>query len=151
MDQFDLKQLTSRPEVQQVLNSPLAQKSLAVVLGLALLRYSNRTLNKWTVNNWQSDSWQGAKELVLVTGGTGGIGRQIMEDLSSGGARVVIVDIKEPDFKLRMFIFTREIMGEVLMEQQKTSPSTPATSPTQTASRPSQTRSAQTMATQRCW
>lgn len=101
--QQQLQQFASRPEVQDVIHSPLARKSLAALVGFALLRYTNRTLSRWSVNSWQSDSWQGDKELVLVTGGTGGIGRQVMEDLSAAGARVVIVDIKEPEFKLRMF------------------------------------------------
>lgn len=100
MDQF--KELTAHPQVQQVLQSPLAQNSLAAILALGFLRYTNRTLSRWSLNNWNSDSWQGEKELVLLTGGTGGIGRQVMEDLSQAGARVVIVDIKEPEFKLRM-------------------------------------------------
>lgn len=98
MDQF--KKLTAHPQVQQVLQSPLAQNSLAAILALGFLRYTNRTLSRWSLNNWNSDSWQGEKELVLLTGGTGGIGRQIMEDLSQAGARVVIVDVKEPEFKL---------------------------------------------------
>lgn len=101
--QQQLQQFVSRPEVQDVIHSPLARKSLAALAGFALLRYTNRTLSRWSVNSWLSDSWQGDKELVLVTGGTGGIGRQVMEDLSAAGARVVIVDIKEPEFKLRMF------------------------------------------------
>lgn len=102
--QQQLQQFVSRPEVQDVVHSPLARKTLAALVGFGLLRYANRTLSRWSVNSWQSDSWQGDKELVLVTGGTGGIGRQVMEDLAAAGARVVIVDIKEPEFKLRMFM-----------------------------------------------
>lgn len=110
--QQQLQQFVSRPEVQDVIHSPLARKSLAALAGFALLRYTNRTLSRWSVNSWQSDSWQGDKELVLVTGGTGGIGRQVMEDLSAAGARVVIVDIKEPEFKLRMFCASLPIEAE---------------------------------------
>ena len=101
---MDIQQLTSHPQVQQVINSPIAQKSLGTILDLGLVRYVNKSLSQWAVNNWRSDSWQGENELVLITGGAAGIGRQVMEDLSAAGARVVIVDVKEPEFKLRMFM-----------------------------------------------
>ena len=94
-------QLSAHPHFQQVVNSPVAQKSLGTIVALGLLRYVNNSLSQWAVNNWRYDSWQGDKELVLVTGGASGIGRQIMEDLARAGVRVVIVDIQEPDFKLR--------------------------------------------------
>lgn len=98
-------QITSHPQVQQLVNSPVARKTLGTVFALGLARYANHTLSRWASNNWTSDSWQGDKELVLVTGGAGGIGRQIMEDLSRAGVRVVILDISEPNFKLRMYFF----------------------------------------------
>ena len=102
---MDIQQLTSHPQVQQVINSPIAQKSLGTILALGLVRYVNKSLSQWAVNNWRSDSWQGEDELVLITGGAAGIGRQVMEDLSRAGVRVVILDIKDPDFQLRMFFF----------------------------------------------
>lgn len=98
-------QITSHPQVQQLVNSQVARKTLGTVFALGLVRYANHTLSRWASNNWTSDSWQGDKELVLVTGGAGGIGRQIMEDLSRAGVRVVILDISEPNFKLRRYFF----------------------------------------------
>lgn len=100
---MDFQQITSHPQVQQLVNSPVTRKTLGTIFALGFVRYANRTLSRWAANNWTSDSWQGEKELVLVTGGASGIGRQIMEDLSRAGARVVILDISEPNFKLRMF------------------------------------------------
>lgn len=96
-----IQQLTSHPQLQQLVQSPVARKTLGTVAALGLARYANRTLSRWASNNWTSDSWQGDKEVVLVTGGAGGIGKQIMEDLSRAGVRVVIIDISEPGFKLR--------------------------------------------------
>lgn len=87
---------------QHVVQAPLAQKALAVLIALGLLRATNAYLNKWTTNNWQrAKPFKAERELALVTGGCGGIGRQIMEDLSRKGVRVVILDIVEPSFKLR--------------------------------------------------
>lgn len=113
---MDIQQLTSHPQVQQVINSPIAQKSLGTILALGLVRYVNKSLSQWAVNNWRSDSWQGENELVLITGGAAGIGRQVMEDLSRAGVRVVILDIKDPDFQLRMyFFFFFSLSGEILI------------------------------------
>jgi short-subunit dehydrogenase len=41
-----------------------------------------------------------ADELVLVTGGSGGIGKHVIEHLACKKARVLLLDIKKPDFEL---------------------------------------------------
>lgn len=101
--QFAQQSLEKLPEpAQNVVRAPLAQKALAVLLALGILRATNGYLTKWVTNNWQRPQpWKADKELVLITGGCGGIGRQIMEDLAKTGTRVVILDIVEPKFKLR--------------------------------------------------
>ncbi|KAJ5086260.1 hypothetical protein NUU61_007567 [Penicillium alfredii] len=86
---------------QQWLRNPTIQKVLAVVVALGLLRSANRCLSQWALNNWRrSDPWRSTRELVLLTGGCSGIGRQVMEDLARTGVRVVILDINEPTFQL---------------------------------------------------
>lgn len=89
------------PPAQQLLRVPLIQKALAVVIALGALRSINKTLSQWTLNNWtRSERWQPARELILLTGGCSGIGKQVMEDLARTGVRVVILDINEPTFPL---------------------------------------------------
>ncbi|KAJ5689828.1 Dehydrogenase RED2 [Penicillium macrosclerotiorum] len=86
---------------QQWLSNPLTQKGLTLVLALGLLRSLNMSLSQWTLNNWtRSGSWDPACELILVTGGSSGIGKQVMQDLARTGVRVIILDITEPSFQL---------------------------------------------------
>lgn len=56
----------------------------------------------WRVlNNVQaSEPWITENELVLLTGGSGCIGRQIREDLSHKDIRVIIIDIQQPTIEL---------------------------------------------------
>lgn len=85
------------------INSSLLTKALLAVLVISILRSANRTLSSLVVNNWQRQRpWDNNRELVLLTGGCSGIGKQIMLDLAQKGVRVVILDVVEPSFKLRM-------------------------------------------------
>ncbi|PWY74995.1 NAD(P)-binding protein, partial [Aspergillus heteromorphus CBS 117.55] len=88
------------PPVQQALLHPLVPKALAAVLALGFLRQTNRALTSLSLNNCSRVKWDNALELVLVTGGCSGIGKQVMTELASQGTRVIILDIQEPNFKL---------------------------------------------------
>jgi short-subunit dehydrogenase len=79
------------------LRTPLAQKALGVVIALALLRSTNNFLTRWTMNNWRrNEPWRSERELILITGGSSGIGKQVVEDLAKTGVRIVVLDINEP-------------------------------------------------------
>ncbi|OJJ08420.1 hypothetical protein ASPVEDRAFT_143698 [Aspergillus versicolor CBS 583.65] len=89
------------PSLQNILLNPLAPKAFLVVLALALLRLTNRALTSWSLNNGESvGKWNADRELVLLTGGCSGIGKQMVLDLAKTGTRVVILDIQEPTFSL---------------------------------------------------
>ncbi|RAL01461.1 SDR family oxidoreductase [Aspergillus ibericus CBS 121593] len=88
------------PPAQQALLHPLVPKAIGAVLALTALRQTNRVLNTLSLNNLSTRTWDNDRELVLVTGGCSGIGKQIMTELSSQGARVIILDIQEPSFTL---------------------------------------------------
>jgi len=94
--------LSHLPEpTQHFFRNSTTQKALGVFVGLALLRATNRFLSKRALQNWTSNQpWIAARELILLTGGCSGIGKQVMEDLASTGVRVVILDINEPNFTL---------------------------------------------------
>ncbi|MCJ1309390.1 hypothetical protein MMC25_003049 [Agyrium rufum] len=66
---------------------------------LGLLRSVNRLLNWGVLNNWTRDAWDWEKEIVVVTGGSDGIGKHIVQSLALKGATTVILDIKEPTFE----------------------------------------------------
>jgi short-subunit dehydrogenase len=89
------------PQLQTLLANPTAQKAAGGLAALLLLRATNRFISRGALQNWTSNSrWNNDSELVLLTGGTSGIGKQVMEDLSASGVRVVILDINEPTFTL---------------------------------------------------
>ncbi|KAJ6023841.1 hypothetical protein N7540_004638 [Penicillium herquei] len=48
----------------------------------------------------RSEAWDPENELILITGGSSGIGKKIVEDLSLKKNRVIIFDIQQPEFKL---------------------------------------------------
>ena len=94
--------LSHLPEpTQHLLRNPTAQKAFGVLAALTILRATNRFFSKRTLQNWTSNQpWISARELILLTGGCSGIGKQVMEDLARTGVRVVILDINEPNFTL---------------------------------------------------
>ena len=50
----------------------------------------------------RAESWDPRKELVLITGGSGGIGASVAKRLAKDGARVVILDILPLSFSESM-------------------------------------------------
>lgn len=102
LQEYTQTALSHVPEpAQGYLRNPLTQKALGVLLALGLIRSLNKSLSQWTLNNWTSSPrWNPARELILITGGCSGIGKQVMEDLSKTGVRVIILDITEPKFTL---------------------------------------------------
>ncbi|KAL1964868.1 hypothetical protein VTN77DRAFT_6370 [Rasamsonia byssochlamydoides] len=115
------------PRAQAALTSPLARKLLATLLTLGVLRHINRTLSRLVLNNWQTDKWDWTKELVLLTGGCSGIGKQLALDLAARGIKVIIIDIQEPQFTLpsnvhfyRADVTSSENVSAVAVEIRKT-------------------------------
>ncbi|PGH17752.1 hypothetical protein AJ79_00893 [Helicocarpus griseus UAMH5409] len=56
---------------------------------------SAKSRNNWIVDN----DWKWHKEIVVVTGGSGGIGGSVVQRLAADGVRVVVVDIIPPTYR----------------------------------------------------
>lgn len=107
LQQYSQTALAALPQpAQQLLLKPVTQKALAAVVALGLVRHVNKTLSAWTLQNWtRNEKWVSSRELILLTGGCSGIGKQVMEDLARTGVRVIILDIVEPNFTLPSNVF----------------------------------------------
>ncbi|KAL2837379.1 hypothetical protein BJX68DRAFT_259605 [Aspergillus pseudodeflectus] len=86
-----------RPWTAEVSHRPWVLKAVIALVALKIILWTNRALTNYSLNNWtRIRAWSNEHELVLVTGGCSGIGKQIVSCLASGGVRVVVLDIQEP-------------------------------------------------------
>jgi hypothetical protein len=80
----------------------LSRKAATIFVALNLIRIFNRYISQEKLNNWvRARPWLASKELVLLTGGSSGIGKQLMLDLAKLHVKIVIFDIQNPNFPLR--------------------------------------------------
>ncbi|KAK4031665.1 hypothetical protein C8A01DRAFT_41890 [Parachaetomium inaequale] len=73
---------------------PLAYSRLKKLLVFGLIRWINNYFSRKVLNNWVDDKYDWSRELVVVTGGAGGIGGQIVQLLAERGIKVVVLDIQ---------------------------------------------------------
>ncbi|OJJ62994.1 hypothetical protein ASPSYDRAFT_145808 [Aspergillus sydowii CBS 593.65] len=70
------------------------EKLVQITAVASILLWLNDWLSTKSRNNWVTDdTWDWKKELVVVTGGSGGIGAGIARRLAALGSRVVVLDI----------------------------------------------------------
>ncbi|KAL4889783.1 hypothetical protein BDV59DRAFT_103666 [Aspergillus ambiguus] len=75
---------------------PRLFQALKVLASLAVLRRVNAAMNRRALNNGVSDRYDWNREVVVLTGGSNGIGRQVASLLGSRGIKVAILDIQPP-------------------------------------------------------
>ncbi|KAH7129851.1 hypothetical protein B0J13DRAFT_563420 [Dactylonectria estremocensis] len=75
-----------------------AKTALQVLVALGVLRQINQALNTMASNSWRlraARGWDWPNEIAVVTGGSSGIGKSIVEKLVTLGVRVAVLDIQE--------------------------------------------------------
>ncbi|KAJ0419577.1 hypothetical protein BJY00DRAFT_313959 [Aspergillus carlsbadensis] len=83
-----------------------SRKLAKFLVTLYLIRILNRYISQAKQNNWvRARPWVASKELVLLTGGSSGIGKQIMLDLANLEVKVIIFDVEEPESPLPPNVF----------------------------------------------
>ncbi|KIW83625.1 hypothetical protein Z517_02871 [Fonsecaea pedrosoi CBS 271.37] len=83
--------------LQRVLRSPVAQKGFIAWIVWRVLKSASNRYSQLKVNNFTLQKpWDPTRELVVLTGGSSGIGYCIAQDLVAIGLRVAILDIQEP-------------------------------------------------------
>ncbi|KAL2869155.1 SDR family oxidoreductase [Aspergillus lucknowensis] len=75
---------------------PILKAGLKVLIGLGTLYRVNKYLSKRALNNHIHDSWDWRKEIVLITGGSSGIGELMVRKFAKLGIKVITVDLKPP-------------------------------------------------------
>lgn len=72
-------------------------KGLKVLLGLNVARSINTALSRYSLNNWKSDAkFVTSQEIVLITGGSSGIGELVALSFANKGVTVVSMDVNPP-------------------------------------------------------
>lgn len=88
-------------KVIELAKNPKVQVAAGILLGLKSLGYWNAWYTKRKVNNHVSDpSWDWSREIVVVTGGSNGIGAAIVSRFAEKGVKVMILDRNPPTTKL---------------------------------------------------
>lgn len=71
--------------------------ALKLLLGFGIVIKLNSNLSRLALNNYVTSTWDHGKEVVVITGGTGGLGKALAFAFAPSAAAVVILDIKEPN------------------------------------------------------
>jgi all-trans-retinol dehydrogenase (NAD+) len=66
------------------------------------VRWISGYFDAGSLDNWTNDVYDWDKEIVLITGGAGGIGGQVVKLLSEKGIKVVVMDVIPMTFEARM-------------------------------------------------
>ncbi|KAJ5232716.1 short chain dehydrogenase/reductase family protein [Penicillium chermesinum] len=75
---------------------PNLLKALQALTSLAVLGRLGRWLDRRSVNNGTSDYYDWHREVIVLTGGSGGIGRHIAQLFGDHGIKVAILDLNPP-------------------------------------------------------
>jgi len=69
-------------------------RTLKFFLGLNILGRINAKLSDWALNNWKGHSkFVKSQEVVLITGGSSGIGELVAREFATLGVKVIIADL----------------------------------------------------------
>lgn len=72
---------------------------------LGLANAISSYLTRGVLDNWTSDKYDWNKEIVVVTGGSGGIGGEIVKLFAERGIKVAVLDVIPLTFEAREFQF----------------------------------------------
>lgn len=97
-----LARYTKRGQDLSVLH-PTAVQRLWALFYFALARRASNWLSEKVRNNWTDDKYDWTKEIVLITGGSAGIGACIVRFLDELGITVVVLDVQPVTYTVCRF------------------------------------------------
>ncbi|KAH8884477.1 estradiol 17-beta-dehydrogenase [Thozetella sp. PMI_491] len=77
---------------------PVAFSRTRAFFYLGIARYISKWFSRKVLNNWTADKYDWSKEVVLITGGAGGIGGHVVQLLAERDITVVVLDIQPLTF-----------------------------------------------------
>jgi len=83
--------------IPPLFNSPIGITALWAVFALGTVVKVNRVLSTIASNSWRvraATGWNWPNEIAVVTGGSSGIGKDIVEKLTALGVRVAVLDVQ---------------------------------------------------------
>lgn len=79
-----------------------ALRRLKFLVYLGIVRLLNGFLSRGAQNNWTSSKYEWNKEVIVITGGSDGIGKNIALLLADKGVKIASLDIRPPTYAPRM-------------------------------------------------
>jgi len=90
------------PKLQSIVTSNGFFSFLAAGLAISVIRQVNNWFSQRVLDNWKpAAKFNPSQELVLISGGSSGIGEMMAKDFAKKGAEVVILDVNPPKKALR--------------------------------------------------
>ncbi|KAF7550935.1 hypothetical protein G7Z17_g5383 [Cylindrodendrum hubeiense] len=92
--------------ISELQNSPALAVTLLVILPISIAYTVNGILNRRVQGGLISDDlWDWTKEIILITGGSGGMGKLIVQEFAQRNIKVVILDLSPPNEPLPTGVF----------------------------------------------
>jgi hypothetical protein len=95
-----LARFTKKGEDLSILHET-AFSRIKLLFYFGLARWANNYLSTGVLNNWTKDKYDWEKEIVIVTGGAGGIGGSVVKLLAEKKITVVVLDVIPMTFEAR--------------------------------------------------
>jgi len=92
---------------EYALQNPIFSKWLRRFAIASAVRKVSNLLDQGMMNNWKNDSYDWKKEIIVVTGGSDGIGSKIVQLFAEMGITVVVLDIQPPKYTSTSLLFCR--------------------------------------------
>ena len=92
-----LARFTKKGENAAILH-PTAYSRVKTLFYIGVARWLSNYYSNRVINNWKADKYDWSKEIVLITGGAGGIGGHVVQMLAERGVKVVVLDIQPLTF-----------------------------------------------------